>query len=252
MTGDEVRQVFEAMLPQAERNRRCQPCGVIARQRTRHLGMLGRAMVMSAGTPGGASQADVLRAYLELAVPQVTRAAFYRWFDTPLEPWMAALAARALAYAQAQQVDLPGPLRGVKDWYSVDATTVTGREAVLTDVPETGADAAMQGHQVLSVGCGAPVRYHVSPAREHASRPLTIDASWRGCGLLADLGYARLARLRACEAHDVRVVLRRKDNWQPKVDDSARGQVTGAFFPGTDLDALVEDDTRVLDGGARS
>lgn len=76
MTGDEVRQVFEAMLPQAEIDRLCQQCGVIERQRKLHLGMLVRARVMSAGTPGGAYQADVLRSDLECAVPQVTRAAF--------------------------------------------------------------------------------------------------------------------------------------------------------------------------------
>ena len=109
MTGDEVRQVFEAMLPQEEIDRLCQPCGGIEWQRTRLLGMLGRAMGMAAGTPGGAYQADVLRSSLEFAGPQVTCAAFYRWFDAPLEPCRAALAERALVYAQAQHVDLPGP-----------------------------------------------------------------------------------------------------------------------------------------------
>ena len=57
---------------------------MIARQRKLHLGMLVRAMVMSAGTPGGAYQADVLRAYLECEVPRVTGAAFSRWFNEPL------------------------------------------------------------------------------------------------------------------------------------------------------------------------
>jgi hypothetical protein len=76
MTGDEVRRVFEAMRPQAEIDRLCPPCGVIERQRKLPLGRLVRAMVMSAGTPGGADQADVLRSDLEFAVPQVTRAAF--------------------------------------------------------------------------------------------------------------------------------------------------------------------------------
>ncbi|RPJ26891.1 MAG: IS4 family transposase [Planctomycetaceae bacterium] len=250
MTGDEVRQVFEAMLPQEDIDRLCQQCGVIARQRKLHLGMLVRAMVISAGTPGGAYQADVLRAYLEFAVPQVTRAAFYRWFDAPLEQCMAALAERALAYARAQQVDLPGPLSGVKDWYIVDSTTVTLRDALRADFPGTGAYAAIKVHKVLSVGCGAPVHYHFSPAREHDSRHLTIDEAWRGCGLLADLGYASIMRLRACEAHDVRFVIRLKDNWKPKVDYIARGQVSGEFFPGSDLDALLEDETLVLDGRA--
>jgi hypothetical protein len=250
MTGDEVRQVFEAMLPQDEIDRLCQQCGVIERQRKLHLGMLVRAMVISAGTPGGAYQADVLRSYLEFAVPQVTRAAFYRWFDAPLEQCMAALADHALAYAQAQHVDLPGPLSGVKDWYIVDSTTVTVRDALLAAFPGTGDYAAIKVHKVLSVGCGAPVRYHFSPAREHDSRHLAIDESWRGCGLLADLGYASIERLRACEAHDVRFVIRLKDNWKPKVDYIARGQVAGEFFPGTDLDALLEEETLVLDGRA--
>jgi hypothetical protein len=54
MTGDEVRQVFEARLPQEEIDRLCQQGGVIERQRQRHRGMWVRAMVISAGTPGGA------------------------------------------------------------------------------------------------------------------------------------------------------------------------------------------------------
>ena len=54
MTGEDVHQAFEAILPQAAIDRFCRECGVIARQRTRHLGMLVRAMVIAAGTPGGA------------------------------------------------------------------------------------------------------------------------------------------------------------------------------------------------------
>jgi hypothetical protein len=69
MTGDEVRQVFQDMLPQEEIDGLCQQFGVIERQRKLHLGMFVRAMVISAGTPGGAYQADVLRSYLECEVP---------------------------------------------------------------------------------------------------------------------------------------------------------------------------------------
>jgi putative transposase len=250
MTGDEVRAVFEQMLPQDALNRLCQQCGVIERQRKLTLVMLVRAMVISAGTPGGAYQADVLRAYLESEVPRVTRAAFYRWFDEPLERFMEALAQRALAYARAQQVDLPGPLSGVKDWYSVDSTTIKVRDALLEEFPGTGDYTALKVHKVLSVGCGAPVRYHFSPARDHDSPHLQIDDSWRGYGLLADLASASLARLRACETYDVRFVIRLKDNGKPKVDYRARGQVIREFFPGTDLDALLEEETLVLNGHA--
>jgi hypothetical protein len=248
MTGDEVREVFEAIWPQEEIDRLCQQFGVVERQRQLNLGMFVRAMVISAGTPGGAYQADVLRSYLEFEVPHVARSAFYRGFDEPLEQVMEVLAERALAYARAQQVDVSGPLCGVTDWSIVEATTVTGRDARREECPGTGDDAALKVHKVLSVGCGAPVRYHFSPAREHASRHLQIDESWRGDGLLADLADASLARLRACEAHGVRFVIRLKDNWKPKVDYLARGQLTQEFCAGTDLEALLAEDTLRLDG----
>jgi hypothetical protein len=90
----------------------------------------------------------------------------------------------------------------------------------------------------------------LSPAREHDSRHLQIDESWRGYGLLADLAYASLARLRACDTHGVRYVIRLQENWKPKVDHLARGQVTQEVFPGTDFDALLDDETLILDGRA--
>lgn len=250
MTGEDVHQVFEAILPQEAIDRFCRAWGVIERRRKLHLGMVVRAMVISAGTPGGADQADILRSYLAFQVPQVARSAVYRWFDEPLERFMAALADQALAYARAQQVDLSGLLGVVKDWYSVDATTVTVRDALREECPGAGAYAAIKVHKVRSVGCGAPVHYHFRPAREHDSRHLEIDEAWRGCGFLADLAYASLARLRACNTHGGRLVMRLKDNWKPKVDAIARGPVTQEFFPGTELDVLLEEESLRLDGRA--
>jgi hypothetical protein len=61
MTGEDVRQVFEAILPPQAIACLCAPFGGIARQRQLHLGLLVRAMIISAGPPGGAYQADVWR-----------------------------------------------------------------------------------------------------------------------------------------------------------------------------------------------
>jgi hypothetical protein len=138
----------------------------------------------------------------------------------------------------------------VKDGYIVDSTTVTVRDALREEFPGTGAYAAVKVHKVLSVGCGAPVRSHMSPAREHDSPHLQIDESWRGYGLLADLADASLARLRACHTYAVRFVIRLKENWKPKVESIARGHVTREFFPGTDLDTLLAAEPLVLDGRA--
>jgi hypothetical protein len=122
------------------------------------------------------------------------------------------------------------------------------RNALRDEFPGTGDYAALKVHKVLSVGCGAPVGYHFSLAREHDSRHVQIDESWQGCGLLADLAYASLARLRACIAYGVRLVIRLKDNRKPKVDYLAHGQVTQEFCPGTDLDVLLEKELLVLNG----
>ena len=48
----------------------------------------------------------------------------------------------------------------------------------------------------------------------------------------------------------MRCVLRLKDNWKPKIDYIARGQITQEFFPGTALAARLEAETLVLDGRA--
>jgi hypothetical protein len=155
---------------------------------------------------------------------------------------MAALAERAVADARAQPVDMSGPLCGVQDWYIIDSTTVRVRDALREECPGTGAYAALKVHTVLSVGCGAPGRDHFSPARPHDRRHLAIDESWQGYSLLPELGYASIERLRACEAQNVHVVIRLKDDWKPKVDYIAWGQVTKTFCPGTNLDARRAED----------
>jgi hypothetical protein len=186
MTGEDVREVCETILPPQDIARLCVPCGVMARPRTLPLGRLVRALVIAAGPPGGAYQADSLRSYLACAVPRVTRSACYRGFDAPLDQCLAALAERALADARAQQVELAGSGGAVKDWDIVDSTTGHVRAALREACPGTGEYAAGKGPTVLSGGCGAPGGDHFRPAWEHDSRPLQRDASWQGRGLLAD------------------------------------------------------------------
>jgi Transposase DDE domain len=120
---------------------------------------------------------------------------------------------------------LLGLVCSVKDWYIVDSTTVTVRDAMREEFPGTGDYAAIKVHKVLSVGCGAPVHYHFSSARERDSRHLEIDASWQGCGLLDDLAYASRTRLRACDAQQVCFVIRLKENWKPKQEENGSTQM---------------------------
>jgi hypothetical protein len=139
MTGEDVRQVFEALLPQEASDRLCRDCGGIERQRTLHRGRLVRALVIAAGTPGGAYPADLVRSSRAFAVPPVARSACSRWFDAPRERCRAALADQALASARAQPVALSGLLGGGKDGSLVDSTTITGRDALREAFPGAGA-----------------------------------------------------------------------------------------------------------------
>ena len=61
-------------------------------------------------------------------------------------------------------------------------------------------------------------------------------------------GYASIARLANCESHDVRYVMRLKDNWKPKVDRLVRGAISDAVIDSDDFDVLLEEDVVRLDG----
>jgi hypothetical protein len=179
----------------------------------------------------------------------VVRGAFYSWFGPELERVLNAVRDRALAYALAQPLDLPGVLGAeVRDWHIFDSTTVRLDDALKKEYPGAGDYAALKIHKRFSVGLGTTIGYHLSPAREHDAPHLRIDESWRGLGLLADLGYASLDLLRTCERCGVHYVIRLKENWKPKVDHVARGTLRETFAPGTDLDLLIDAETLVLDG----
>jgi hypothetical protein len=245
----DVREVFETILPEQALLDAVRASGLQTRARKLDAIRLLRAMVISASTGYGGRQADVMRLYLESGAKRVVRGAFYRWFGEPLEAVMGSIRELALDYVVRQRCDLPGWLgREVSDWIIVDSCTVKLNDELKAEYPGTGDYAALKVHKHYSVGIGASVDYHFSAARDHDSPHLLIDESWSDRGLLADLGYASLDMLRACERHDVKYVLRLKENWTPKVPSITRGTVTRTFVKGTDLDLLLADETLRLDG----
>lgn len=251
MKATDVREVFETILPEQALHEAVRASGLQTRARKLDAVRLLRAMVIAASTGYGGRQADVMRLYLESGAKGVVRGSFYSWFGEPLEAVMGSIRERALDYVARQRCDLPGWLgREVNDWIIVDSSTIKLSDELKEEYPGTGDYAAMKVHKHYSVGIGATVDYHFSAARDHDSPHLLIDDSWSGKGLLADLGYASVERLSQCERHDVKYVLRLKENWKPKVQSVTRGTVTRTFAKGTDLDLLLADDTLRLDGKA--
>lgn len=249
LRGEDVREVFEAILPEDDLRQIIAKAKFQERSRKRDAVAFLRAMVVAAGTGYGGRQRDVARIYFENGAPQVVRGGFYAWFGKELESAMEAISQKAIAYAASLPLDTPRLLAEyARDFHIVDSSTVKLSKELFEEFPGAGDYAALKVHKRLSVGSGTVVAYHLSPARQHDALHLTLDESWRKLGLLADLGYASLKLLRDCQTFEVVYVIRLKDNWKPRVDRIHRGKIAATFFAGTDLDTLLESGTLLLDG----
>lgn len=249
MTGEELRAHFREVIPVEQLLRLAKDYGVIERERQLDVERFAIALLMTGGTHEGGRQYDVLRFYLESGARRVVRGAFYAWFNEPLERLLVDLLGRAIAAGQRQRKLLPGILRGVSDWRVFDSSTVKLPKELVAEYPGAGEYAAVKVHKEWSVGTGNLVAYTFSPAREHDSPFLVVDESRRGSGLLMDLGYASIARLADCERHDVRYVIRLKDNWKPTVNRLVRGLITREVTDGEDFDVLLDQEVLQLTGG---
>jgi hypothetical protein len=247
--GIDVREVFEAILPDATLLELARATKLQERARKMDVVGLLRAMIVAAATGYGGRQADIMRLYFEGGATSVVRGGFYGWFGAELEAVMLAVRQRALSYARTLPRDLPGLLGDhVTDWHIVDSSTVKLNKALIAEYPGTGDYAALKVHKRFSVGLGTTLDYHLSPAREHDNIHLTIDETWSGLGVLLDLGYASFKLIRDCNQHGVHFVIRLKESWKPKVQHVARGSITKTFLAGSDLEGLLADEVLLLDG----
>jgi hypothetical protein len=168
--------------------------------------------------------------------------------DEEMAMLMELMLQEAMEYASSLPAYLPGILGTVDDWVAYDSETITLRDELAEEYPGTASLAAVKVHKELSLGRGCMTWGHFGPAREHDGPNLEVDESYRGKGLLVDLGYASLKFIHDCKKYDVRYVIRLKDNWKPRVTRITRGEVQGEFFSGSDLDVLLDEEVIVLGG----
>ncbi len=221
-------------------------------QRERQLDVLRLvlSLVLTGGTEESGRQYAVLQTYLESGAPKVGRGGFYSWFNEPLERLLTELLGRAQRAAAEVPLILPGILGTVSDWRIVDSTTIKLDDDLIEEWRGAGDYAAIKIHKEWSVGRGNLWSYSLSAASEHDSLHIEVDESRRGTGLLVDLGYASLERLRQCEQHDVRYVIRLKSNWKVRVTRLVRGELAGQLGIKTDLGMLLVDEVLVTDDKA--
>ena len=248
MDGTILRETLQAILPAESIEKAAWELGVVQRERKLDLEKLVISLVLSGGSDDSGVLADALRRYRSEAASDIVRGAFYAWLDDRMAGLMERLLASAMEYVSSLPAHLPGILAGVDDWVAFDSETVTLRPALGDVFPATSTEAGVKVHKELSIGRGAMTGCHFSPAREHDSRHLDTGERYRNMGLLVDLGYVSIERLKACARNSVRYVVRLKENWKPRVNRVFRGEVHGEFFPGADFDVLLADEVIVLDG----
>src|SRR3990167_6144041 len=97
LSGNQVREIFEAVLPDSALLEIIRKAKFEERSRKREAVALLRAMVIAAATGFGGRQRDVMRLYFENGAPRVVRGGFYAWFGEELEAAMQQVARRAIA-----------------------------------------------------------------------------------------------------------------------------------------------------------
>jgi len=201
------------------------------RQRKRDVLSLVVALVMTPGSDDSGRQADIFTTYLSIAPHAVVRSSFYAWFTEPFALLMMTLLDDAIAEVKASEPILDGALAGWKDWRAVDSETITLRPALRWIFP-AAKGAGIKVHKVFSIGRNNIIDYRISPAVEHDSPHLQIDETWRGYGLLIDLGYASTDRIRRCKRHGVGLVMRLKSGWKPRLLKMVRDSGEVLYFEG--------------------
>jgi hypothetical protein len=248
MDGTILKETLQAILPRSVIEDFAERLGVIERSRKLDIVKLVYSLVLSAGSDDSGVLAEAMKRYNTEAQKPVVRGAFYAWMDDEMAKMMERLVEEAIRVAHSLPPFLPGILGTVEDWFIFDSETVTLRPALSGIYPGSGSPAAVKVHKELSVGRGCMTDYHLSPAKEHDSPHLVVDGRYRNMGLLIDLGYVSLARLREFEKYTVTFVQRLKESWKPKVNRLFRGEVQREFFEGADFDELLMDEVIVLDG----
>jgi hypothetical protein len=252
MNGTILLETLQGVLPKDVIAQEASDLGVVLRGRKLDVPRLVDSLVLSNGSDDSGVLADAMRRYNDGAVDardRVVRGAFYAWLDDELAQLMERLLRRALDHVATLPPLLPGLLgTGVKDWRVFDSETVTLRPALADVFPASGSPAGVKVHKELSLGLSCMTDYRFSPAREHDSPHLVVDDRYRGMGLLVDLGYVSLERLRECDDHGVRHVVRLKENWKPRILRIHRGDVRAEICPEADLDITLADEKIALDG----
>ncbi len=198
--------------------------GVVRRDRKIDIPALVEASVLAlSGLPG--TQMTIYAGYIGLTGQTLAPSSFYDRFTQPYGNLMGQLAQRALAAVRAVDPgdpalrELGALLERFSDVRVADSTCQILQKLASGWAPSTSKKrpASFKLHSVISLQDQLPVEYHLSPQRDHDSPQLDTSALVAGTLFMADLGFLDQARLLGLVARGVHVLMRLKENQNPRI-----------------------------------
>ena len=205
--------------------------GVVTRERKIDLPALVEASVLSlSGLPG--TQMTIYAGYVELTGQTLALSSFYDRFTQPYADLLGQLAQRAISAVRAVDPgdpalrELGALLEHFSDVRVADSTCQLLQKLAAGWAPSTSKKrpASFKLHCVISLRDQLPVEYHLSPQRDHDSPQLNIGALEPNTLFMADLGYIDHERLLLLVNRGVHVLMRLKDNQNPRIHEVRVGR----------------------------
>jgi hypothetical protein len=198
--------------------------GAVTRERKVDVSALVEASVLAmSGLPG--TQTTIFSNYIHLTGQTLAPSAFYDRFTVPFANLMADVSRRAIAAVRAVEPsirdidDLEGLLRHFVDVQVADSSCQLLCKLAAHWSPSTSPErpASFKLHSIISLKDNLPLEHHLSSQSDHDSPQLDDAALTPGALFLADLGYVDHARLIRLKRRGVHVLMRLKDNQDPRI-----------------------------------
>ena len=213
-----LRSALSRMFPKALLQRLARETGAVRRLRKVDPVDLFWVVVLSFGSGGERTIADLRRSYERVTGQDVSTSSFYNRFTPAFTGFLQAVFAQGLEKLSRCTQGAAAVLGEIRDVLCVDSTVIRLHNALAACWPACRTNhtlAAMKLHTVLNVRGVGTQRIKITSERVADSRALRAGEWAKGRLLLFDLGYFRYALFAAIAAHGGFFLTRLKDNANP-------------------------------------
>jgi len=213
-----LRTALSRMFPKALLQRLARETGAVRRRRKVDPVKLFWVVVLSLGSGGERTFADLRRSYERVTGEQLSASSFYNRFTPAFTGFLRAVFAQGLEKLSRCTQGAAAVLGEIRDVLCIDSTVIRLHDALAACWPACRTNhtqAAVKLHTVLNVRGVGPQRVKITSERVSDGLALRAGEWVRGRLLLFDLGYFRYALFAAIAAHGGFFLTRLKDNANP-------------------------------------